>query len=149
MVRLPVGGSPCSISLRQTLGRRCSLFRLWGFEVGSGFAGVAMTGSQHNDAFYKSEDGTVRTKTNHSGGIQGGITNGEPIIMRAAFKPTATIIQDQDSVNEENEEVTFKAKGRHDPCVVPRAVPICEAMAALVLIDHALRQRAQGGLGEV
>ena len=89
----------------------------------------------------------MRTKTNYSGGIQGGITNGEPIIMRAAFKPTATIIQDQDSVNEENEEVTFKAKGRHDPCVVPRAVPICEAMAALVLIDHALRQRAQGGLG--
>ena len=88
----------------------------------------------------------MRTKTNYSGGIQGGITNGEPIIMRAAFKPTATIIQDQDSVNEENEEVTFKAKGRHDPCVVPRAVPICEAMAALVLIDHALRQRAQGGV---
>ena len=144
----PAGwGEPVFDKLEADLGKAMlSIPACKGFEVGSGFAGVAMTGSQHNDAFYKSEDGTVRTKTNHSGGIQGGITNGEPIIMRAAFKPTATIIQDQDSVNEENEEVTFKAKGRHDPCVVPRAVPICEAMAALVLIDHALRQRAQGGL---
>ena len=114
-----------------------------GFEVGSGFAGVLMKGSEHNDAFYKDETGTVRTRTNFSGGIQGGITNGEDIVVRAAFKPTATIIQDQDSVNEEHQEVTFKAKGRHDPCVVPRAVPICEAMAALVLMDQALRQRAR------
>ena len=117
-----------------------------GFESGSGFAGVEMKGSEHNDAFFTDDEGNVRTKTNHSGGIQGGITNGEPIVFRSAFKPTATIIQDQDSVNDQNEEVTFKAKGRHDPCVVPRAVPICEAMAALVLIDHALRQRAQGGV---
>ena len=119
-----------------------------GFESGSGFAGVEMKGSEHNDAFFTDDAGNVRTKTNFSGGIQGGITNGEPIVFRSAFKPTATIIQDQDSVNEQNEEVTFKAKGRHDPCVVPRAVPICEAMAALVLIDHALRQRAQSGAPE-
>ena len=119
-----------------------------GFESGSGFAGVEMKGSEHNDAFFTDDDGNVRTKTNFSGGIQGGITNGEPIVFRSAFKPTATIIQDQDSVNDQNEEVTFKAKGRHDPCVVPRAVPICEAMAALVLIDHALRQRAQSGAPE-
>jgi chorismate synthase len=107
-----------------------------------------MKGSEHNDAFFTDDAGNVRTKTNFSGGIQGGITNGEPIVFRSAFKPTATIIQDQDSVNDQNEEVTFKAKGRHDPCVVPRAVPICEAMAALVLIDHALRQRAQSGAPE-
>ena len=119
-----------------------------GFESGSGFAGVEMKGSEHNDAFFTDDAGNVRTKTNFSGGIQGGITNGEPIVFRSAFKPTATIIQDQDSVNDQNEEVTFKAKGRHDPCVVPRAVPICEAMAALVLIDHALRQRAQSGAPE-
>ena len=141
----PAGwGEPVFDKLEAELGKAMlSIPACKGFEVGSGFAGVLMKGSEHNDAFYKDETGTVRTRTNFSGGIQGGITNGEDIVVRAAFKPTATIIQDQDSVNEEHQEVTFKAKGRHDPCVVPRAVPICEAMAALVLMDQALRQRAR------
>jgi len=112
-----------------------------GFDVGSGFAGIAMMGSEHNDIFYMDGD-RVRTRTNRSGGVQGGITNGENLTMRAAFKPTATIIKEQDSVNEDGEEVRFKGRGRHDPCVLPRAVPIVEAMIALTLIDHALRQQA-------
>ncbi|MDH7571528.1 MAG: chorismate synthase, partial [Armatimonadota bacterium] len=115
-----------------------------GFEVGSGFAGVTLTGAQHNDAFY--HDGTrVRTRTNRSGGIQGGISNGEEIVFRVAFKPTATISRDQETVNEAGEAVTLQARGRHDPCVLPRAVPIVEAMAALVLVDHYLRQKAIAG----
>ncbi len=112
-----------------------------GFEVGSGFGGVLMTGSEHNDVFYMDGD-QVRTKTNRSGGVQGGITNGENLTMRAAFKPTATIIKEQESVNEAGEDVEFKGRGRHDPCVLPRAVPIVEAMIALTLVDHALRQQA-------
>lgn len=112
-----------------------------GFEYGSGFDGVSMRGSEHNDAFYQTADG-VKTRTNHSGGVQGGISNGMDIFFRAAFKPVATIVQDQDSVNEAGEAVTVSGKGRHDPCVVPRAVPIVEAMAALVIADHLLRQRA-------
>lgn len=112
-----------------------------GFEYGSGFAGVTMRGSEHNDAFYQ-EDKTVKTKTNYSGGIQGGISNGMDIYFRAAFKPVATIIRDQESVDEAGDTVTVSGKGRHDPCVVPRAVPIVEAMMALVLADHLLRQRA-------
>lgn len=114
-----------------------------GFEIGSGFAGARMTGAEHNDEFYTEPDGRVRTRTNFSGGVQGGISNGEPIIIRAAFKPTATIMRDQKTVNESGDEVTIKAKGRHDPCVLPRAVPIVEAMVALTLIDHALRHKAQ------
>lgn len=111
------------------------------FEVGSGFQGVTMTGAEHNDAFYM--DGSrVRTRTNRSGGVQGGISNGEHLTMRMAFKPTATIIQAQDSVDEEGNEVEFQGRGRHDPCVLPRAIPIVEAMTALTLLDHALRQRA-------
>ncbi len=112
-----------------------------GFEVGSGFGGVLMTGSEHNDVFYMDGE-QVRTKTNRSGGVQGGITNGENLTMRAAFKPTATIIKEQESVNEAGEDVEFKGRGRHDPCVLPRAVPIVEAMIALTLVDHALRQQA-------
>ena len=112
-----------------------------GFEYGSGFAGVTMRGSEHNDAFYTEEDGTVRTKTNRSGGIQGGISNGEDIYFRAAFKSVATIIQDQSSVNEAGETVTVTGKGRHDPCVLPRAVAIVDNMTALVLADHCLRAR--------
>lgn len=112
-----------------------------GFEVGSGFGGTLMTGAEHNDVFFM-EDDRVRTKTNRSGGVQGGITNGENMTMRAAFKPTATIIQEQESVNEAGEDVQFKGRGRHDPCVLPRAVPIVEAMIALTLLDHALRQQA-------
>lgn len=111
-----------------------------GFEYGSGFEGVKMRGSEHNDIFYN-KDGSIRTRTNHSGGIQGGISNGMDIYFRVAFKPVATIVPAQDSVNESGEAVKVEGKGRHDPCVVPRAVPIVEAMTALVLVDHLLRQR--------
>ncbi len=113
-----------------------------GFEIGSGFAGTRLTGSQHNDAF-RMEDGRVHTTTNRSGGIQGGISNGEPIVFRIAFKPTATIAKSQETVTVTGENTELAARGRHDPCVLPRAVPMVEAMAALVLCDHALRQRAQ------
>ena len=112
-----------------------------GFEIGSGFGATAMRGSEHNDAF-EVRDGQVRTATNRTGGVQGGISNGENILFRVAFKPTATIAREQKSVTTEGEETTLAARGRHDPCVLPRAVPIVEAMAALVLCDHALRQRA-------
>jgi chorismate synthase len=112
-----------------------------GFEIGSGFAGTRMHGSEHNDAFVV-EGGRVHTRTNRSGGVQGGISNGEPIVVRAAFKPTATIRKEQDTVNREHEAVKLEAQGRHDPCVLPRAVPMVEAMVALVLCDHLLRQRA-------
>jgi chorismate synthase len=119
-----------------------------GFESGSGFAGAAMTGTQHNDLFYMAGD-RVRTRTNRSGGIQGGISNGEPVLIRAAFKPTATIAAPQQTVDIDGNETTVAGRGRHDPCVVPRAVPIAEAMMALVLADHALRQRGQTGQLEV
>ena len=112
-----------------------------GFEIGSGFAGTRMRGSEHNDAF-EIRDQKVRTTTNHSGGVQGGISNGENIFFRVAFKPTSTIARAQKTVTATGEETTLAARGRHDPCVLPRAVPIVEAMAALVLCDHALRQRA-------
>jgi len=115
-----------------------------GFEIGSGFAGTRLTGREHNDAFYM-EGGRVRTRTNFSGGVQGGISNGEPIVFRVAFKPTATIMTEQETVSKDHEETTLKGRGRHDACVLPRAVPMVEAMAALVLCDHALRQRAQCG----
>jgi chorismate synthase len=115
-----------------------------GFEYGSGFGAVSMRGSQHNDPFFIDDDGQVRTSSNHSGGIQGGISNGMDIPFRIAFKPVATIIPAQESINEKGERVEVVGKGRHDPCVLPRAVPIVEAMAALVLADHYLRYRAQG-----
>jgi chorismate synthase len=114
-----------------------------GFEFGSGFAGTLLTGSEHNDEYYLDAQGDWRTRTNRSGGIQGGISNGEPIIMRIAFKPTATIGKEQKTVSQEGEETTLAAKGRHDPCVLPRAVPMVEAMVALVLCDHLLRFQAQ------
>jgi chorismate synthase len=121
-----------------------------GFEYGSGFAGITMRGSEHNDAFYAENDentegslsGKIKTRTNHSGGVQGGISNGEDIYFRVAFKPVATIIPAQESVNEAGESIQVVGRGRHDPCVVPRAVPIVEAMTALVLADHLLRNRA-------
>jgi chorismate synthase len=116
-----------------------------GFEIGSGFAGTLMTGSEHNDEFY-SDNGEIRTVTNRSGGVQGGISNGENILIRIAFKPTATIRKEQRTVTDEGREVTLAAKGRHDPCVLPRAVPMVEAMVALVLCDHLLRQRGQCGM---
>ncbi len=116
-----------------------------GFEVGSGFAGTRLRGSEHNDAFITKE-GRIGTVTNRSGGVQGGITNGEPIFCRIAFKPTATISLPQQTVNKQGESKTLEAKGRHDPCVLPRAVVIIEAMAALTLVDLFLEQRARAGL---
>ncbi len=112
-----------------------------GFEIGSGFAATTLKGSEHNDPFEMRDD-EVRTTTNRSGGVQGGISNGENILFRVAFKPTATIARPQQTVTTEKTETTLAARGRHDPCVLPRAVPMVEAMAALVLCDHALRQRS-------
>lgn len=114
-----------------------------GFESGSGFEGTRLRGSQHNDPFYN-EGGRIRTRSNRSGGIQGGISNGEDIVIRAAFKPTATILREQETVDIDGNSTTLKPRGRHDPCVLPRAVAIVEAMMALVLADHHLRQRALG-----
>ncbi|MDH5676423.1 MAG: chorismate synthase [Myxococcales bacterium] len=113
-----------------------------GFEVGSGFAGTALRGSEHNDPFQPGPDGRPHTASNRSGGVQGGISNGAPIDLRVAFKPTATISLPQQTVNRSGEAVTLEAQGRHDPCVLPRAVPIVEAMVMLVLADHYLRQQA-------
>ena len=112
-----------------------------GFDYGSGFGSVTMKGSEHNDLFQKNKEGKIITTTNHSGGIQGGISNGMDIYFRVVFKPVSTILKNQQSINESGEAVDIKVKGRHDPCVVPRAVPIVEAMAALVLADHYLRNR--------
>lgn len=114
-----------------------------GFEFGSGFAGTFLTGSEHNDEFYTDEFGNIRTRTNRSGGIQGGISNGEIINMRIAFKPTSTIGKKQNTVTREKKETKLIARGRHDPCVVPRAVPMVEAMVALVLVDQLMAQYAQ------
>ncbi len=114
-----------------------------GFEIGSGFAGTTMTGSEHNDEFYIDENGETRTVSNRSGGVQGGISNGENIVIRVAFKPTATIGKEQKTVTKTGEETLLAAKGRHDPCVLPRAVPMVEAMVALVLCDRLLYNRAQ------
>jgi chorismate synthase len=111
-----------------------------GFETGSGFAAARMKGSEHNDAF-ETVDGEVKTRTNHSGGIQGGISNGMDIVCRVAFKPVASIRQKQNTLSKEGQHTSLEITGRHDPCVVPRAVPIVEAMAALVLADHLLRNR--------
>jgi len=117
-----------------------------GFEIGSGFAGTLLKGSEHNDAFLPTGDGSLHTATNNSGGIQGGISNGEAIVIRVAFKPTATIRKAQQTINARGEATTLEAKGRHDPCVLPRAVPMVEAMVALVLADHLLRQQGQCSL---
>lgn len=111
-----------------------------GFEYGSGFEGAKMSGSEHNDVFINAGEG-IRTKTNNSGGIQGGISNGEDIFFRVAFKPVATLMREQQTVNRSGEQVTVNPKGRHDPCVLPRAVPVVEAMAAMVLTDHFLMSK--------
>ncbi len=116
-----------------------------GVEVGSGFAGTLLSGSAHNDLYYRRDDGSIGTRTNRSGGIQGGISDGEPVTVRLAFKPTATIMQPQDTVDREGNPTVLEPRGRHDPCVLPRAVPIVEAMLALTLADHWLRQRAREG----
>lgn len=140
---VPAGwGEPVFDKLHAELGKAMlSINAVKGFEYGSGFEGVELLGSQHNDEFFKDDNGNVKTKTNHSGGIQGGISNGEDIFFKVAFKPVATIMKDQDSVNEAGEKVTVSGKGRHDPCVLPRAVPIVDAMSALVLVDAMLRAR--------
>jgi len=114
-----------------------------GFEFGSGFEGVKFRGSQHNDEFYTDEQGNVQTKTNYAGGTLGGITNGQTIYFRVAFKPVSTIKKKQKTINQQKESVELEAAGRHDPCVLPRAVPIVDAMAALVIMDHYLRHKAQ------
>jgi chorismate synthase len=138
----PVGlGEPVFDKLHAELGKAMlSINAVKGFEYGSGFDGTKLNGSQHNDEFIRDE-GKIKTRTNYSGGIQGGISNGEDIYFTVAFKPVATIMQDQKSVDKEGNEVTVSGKGRHDPCVVPRAVPIVEAMAALVLADFLLRAK--------
>ncbi len=143
--KVPAGlGEPVFDKLEADLGKALlSLPACKGFESGSGFAGTLLRGSEHNDAFYN--PGRIRTRTNRSGGIQGGISNGEDIIVRAAFKPTATILREQETVDDKGQPTTIKARGRHDPCVLPRAVPMVEAMIALVLADHLLRQRGQCG----
>lgn len=143
---VPAGlGEPVFDKISSDLGKAMlSINATKGFEIGSGFAGTRLRGSQHNDEFYMDEKKNVRTRTNHSGGIQGGISNGENILFRVAFKPTATIRKEQKTVNRKKEEVSLKAVGRHDPCVLPRAVPIVDAMAALVMMDHWLRHKATG-----
>ena len=138
-------GEPVFDKLEAELGRGVlSLPACKGFEVGSGFGGITMTGSTHNDPFYN-DAGRIRTRTNYSGGIQGGISNGESIVIRAAFKPVATIMMPQETVDEDGNPTELSGRGRHDPCVLPRAVPMVEAMMALVLVAHALRQRGQVG----
>jgi chorismate synthase len=141
---VPAGlGEPVFDRLEADLGKAMlSLPATKGFEIGSGFTGTLLKGSQHNDAFV-ARDGGVRTATNKSGGVQGGISNGEEIVFRVAFKPTATIMQTQSTVDREGRPVELQGRGRHDPCVVPRAVVIVEAMAALVLVDHWMRHAAQ------
>ncbi len=136
---VPVGlGEPVFDKLHADLGKAMlSINAVKGFEIGSGFSSIAMRGSEHNDIFISEKE----TSSNHSGGIQGGISNGQNIEFRVAFKPVATIMQQQESINNQGENITLHAQGRHDPCVVPRAVPIVEAMCALVLLDHHLRNK--------
>ncbi len=137
---VPVGlGEPVFDKLHANLGKAMlSINAVKGFEYGSGFEGIKMYGSEHNDKFFKDENGIIKTLTNYSGGIQGGISNGQDIYFRVAFKPVATLMKPQQSIDMKGEKTTVEGKGRHDPCVVPRAVPIVEAMAALVIADHYL-----------
>ena len=136
-------GEPVFDKLHADLGKAMlSINAVKGFEIGSGFSCARMRGSEHNDTFY-AEDGTISVRSNHAGGVLGGISTGMPILFRVAFKPVATILKEQDTVNRKGENVSFRAKGRHDPCVLPRAVPIVEAMGALILMDHVLRHKAQ------
>lgn len=143
---VPAGwGEPVFDRLEADLGKAMlSLPASKGFDVGSGFDSILMTGRTHNDAF-RNVRGKVRTLTNRSGGVQGGISNGETIRFRVAFKPVATVMHEQDTVDTNFKNTTLKGRGRHDPCVLPRAVPMVEAMTALVLLDHAMRHKAQCG----
>ncbi len=137
-------GEPVFDKLHSALGAAMlGINAVKGFEYGSGFEGTKMKGSEHNDLFY-TENNVIKTKTNYSGGIQGGISNGEDIYFNVAFKPVATIMRDQDSIDQDGNPTVVSGKGRHDPCVVPRAVPIVEAMAAMVVLDYYLLNRAQG-----
>ena len=144
---VPVGlGEPVFDKISADLGKgMLSINAVKGFEIGSGFEGTKLRGSEHNDAFYADEKGNVRTKTNNAGGTIGGISNGETIYFRVAFKPVSTIAKEQDTVSRDKKAVKLAAAGRHDPCVLPRAVPIVDAMSALVVMDHYLRHRAQNG----
>ena len=141
---MPAGlGEPVFDKLPAVLGHALlSINAVKGFEFGSGFEGTKLPGSVHNDEFYTDEAGAVRTRTNHSGGSQGGISNGQDIYFRVAFKPVATLLQPQQTINDQGEAITLVGRGRHDPCVLPRAVPIVEAMTQLVLADLVLRARA-------
>lgn len=135
-------GEPVFDRLQADLGKAVlSINACKGFEYGSGFEGAKMRGSKHNDLFFRDDSG-IHTRSNHSGGIQGGISNGMPIYFRAAFKPVGTLMRDQESINTRGETVIVQGKGRHDPCVLPRAVPIVEAMAALVVVDHLLKTQS-------
>jgi chorismate synthase len=141
---LPAGwGDPVFDKLQARLAQGCmSLPAARTFEVGTGFDALTMRGSEHNDPFIPGQDGGIRTRTNHSGGIQGGISNGELLMLRVGFKPVSTLFLEQDTVNRQGEAVRFKPSGRHDPCVLPRAVPMVEAMVGLVLADAYLRHQA-------
>jgi chorismate synthase len=143
ILNCPVGlGDPVFDKLHADLGKAMlSINAVHGFEFGSGFVGSEMRGSEHNDVFIKNASGEIKTISNYSGGIQGGISNGMPIEFKVAFKPVATIMHNQATINAAGEAAEISGKGRHDPCVVPRAVPIVEAMAALVVADHWLRNR--------
>lgn len=147
----PAGlGEPVFDKMHALLGQAIlSINACKGFEYGSGFSGAAMRGTQHNDLFFTDENQQVRTRTNHSGGIQGGISNGMDIYFRAAFKPVATLVQAQETIDTNGAPTTVKGKGRHDPCVLPRAVPIVEAMAALVVADLWLRHAGPLGLRDM
>lgn len=140
-------GAPVFDKLEAELAKACmSLPASKGFEIGSGFGGTLLSGYDHNDEFYIDENGRTRTRTNRSGGVQGGISNGENIVIRVAFKPTSTIGREQGTVSRDGEETTIRGKGRHDPCVLPRAVPMVESMVSLVLVDALMQQQAQCGL---
>lgn len=143
--QMPVGlGDPVFDKLPATLAHgMMSINAVKGFEIGSGFSGTRLRGSEHNDEFFKDRDGVIRPRTNRAGGTLGGISTGEDLLFRVAFKPVATIGRAQSTVDQEGQPHVLEAPGRHDPCVLPRAVPIVEAMTALVLVDHWLRHRAQ------
>ncbi len=142
-------GEPVFDKLHADLGKAMlSINAVKGFEIGSGFAGVSLRGSEHNDSFYTDETDAVRTRTNHAGGVLGGISNGQEIYFRVAFKPTSTIRKEQQTITADGTSTALEATGRHDPCVLPRAVPIVDAMTALVLMDHYLRNKAQNGSTE-
>lgn len=142
---VPVGlGEPVFDKLPADLGKAMmSINAVKGFDIGSGFEGVSMRGSTHNDEFYTDKKGNIKTKTNNAGGTLGGISNGEDIYFRVAIKPVSTIHKKQKTINKKAEEASLEATGRHDPCVLPRAIPIVDAMAALVIMDHYLRNKAQ------